>query len=260
MSSQPWLPIGGYSKLSLPKRWRQGIRAACVTVALLSLSACAGRYLGTPATADLPPLGLSARTKELSVTLNHVITPNGPGSWVKAARWDEYVVTVRSLSSQPLTIEKIQLVDQGGVYRDSDGDPQRLAKVSDALLEKYQDRLVEKSHIPIVIGAAAAGAASPVLLPVALVGAPAYLLTKHITQEKDRDNIEREFAQRQLALSTLAGYTTVTGSRFFPTVPKPKAFVVTYRVHQRISLLQIPLPTLLGLHAAPGAAPGKHAG
>src|SRR2546425_3060598 len=90
MPSQHWLPIVGYSKSSLTQRWRQGIRAACVGVALLSLSACAGRYLGTPSTGDLPHLGLSTRTKELSVTLNHVITPNGPGSWVKAARWDEY--------------------------------------------------------------------------------------------------------------------------------------------------------------------------
>jgi hypothetical protein len=196
------------------------------------------------------------------VTLNHVITPNGPGSWVKAARWDEYVFTLRSLSHQPLTIEKIQLVDQSGVYRDSDVNPQRLEKASDALLEKYQTygTATAISSVPIVIGAAAVGVASTVLWPVALVGAPAYLATKHITYEKDRENIEREFAQRRLALSTLAGHTTATGSRFFSTVPKPKALVVTYRVHQRISILQIPLTALTGLPVPPGAAPRKKAG
>ena len=253
MLSQYWLPILGYEKHSVIKRWGHGIRVAFIGIVLLSLSACSGRYLGTPSAANLPDLRLAARTKELSVSLNHVITQDGPGSWVKSARWDEYVLTVRSLSPQPLTIEKIEIVDQNGVYLNSDVDPQRLEKASEALLERYKTygTATAISSVPAVLGVAAAGAASAVLVPVALVGAPVYLATKHITREKDRENIEREFARRQLGLSTLAGHTTVTGSRFFPAVPKPKALAVTYRVHQRISTLHIPLTRLAELHVSP---------
>ncbi len=237
---------------------------------MLSLSACAsGRYVGPPS-AHLTDLGLAARTKEVSVSLNHVITPNGPGSWVKEARWNEYVLTVRNLSHAPLTLEKIQLVDQSGLYLDSHVNPRQFEKASEALLEKYKTAAIRYgapamtsgmvTGVAAIGGIAAASAASTILWPVAVVGAPMYLLTRHYTNVKEREEIEREFARRQVASSTLAGQTTVTGSRFFPLVPNPKALAITYRVQEKVSVLHIPLTKLASLHVSPASGGGKKAG
>ncbi len=124
-------------------RTRQWWMTFCKPVFVLflcSLAACAttGRYITTPS-APPPDLGIAASTEELRASLDYVLIPNGPGAWVKEARWDEYVLTIRNFFAAPFTVDKIRLIDPRGLYMESTVNPWQLEKMSETLLAQYQE-------------------------------------------------------------------------------------------------------------------------
>ena len=133
------------------------IRSVVVVMLVVFLTACAtsSRYIDAPA-APPPELGISYSDDNLGVSVNSLILPGGPGSWVKGARWDEYVLTIRNLSDKPLTVEKIQLIDPRGVYITSGVNPGQLEKLSEAMMEEYKDMgiMVAISAAPSVVAGA----------------------------------------------------------------------------------------------------------
>lgn len=231
-------------------------------VGFLSGCASSSRYIATP-TAPPPDLGISSKDDNLSVTLNYLILPNGLGAWVKGARWDEYVLTVRSICNKALTVEKIRLIDPRGLYIESGADPEQLETLSEALAEQYKDIgisvaiwAVPSALVGVAIATTSIGTAvgvataAAVLAPVVLVAAPIYYFGKQHAKQQDKEAIQRELTRRRLSTFTLSGNATITGSVFYPIIPNPKALVVDYRIGSEMKVLEISLDKLKGLHVA----------
>jgi len=228
--------------------------AVVIVLMVIFFSACASnsRYISKP-TVPPPDLSISSRDDNLGLNLNYVIVPDGPGSWVKGARWDEYVLTVRNISNKPVTVESIRLIDPRGLYIESNINPWQLEKASEALAEQYKDMGISTTIAVAAqaAGYAAAAAGAWAVVPVTGLAMPAYLFGKEHSQVKDREEIEREFTRRQLSTFTLSGNATIQGSALFPIIPNPKALVVDYRIGNKMRTLEVSLEKLQGLHIAP---------
>ena len=80
------------------------------------LSACANlRYMGNPAV--LPTeLGLHNANDDFEVVVRHRIVPDGSGSWIRGAKWDEFVIALRNFNNKDIVVERISLIDvRGGI-------------------------------------------------------------------------------------------------------------------------------------------------
>lgn len=247
-----------------PIRSRKMSGIASGLAILFLLSGCAsGRYIEKP-TSPPPQLGISSRDEAISVALTHVIIPNGPGAWVKDARWDEYVIKVQNLTGSPMTVERVRILDPRGVYIDSGVDPSQLEKVSETMARIYKDAGIQFAigMAPAAVGGAALAAGSIgtaagalALAPVAMIAAPIYFFGKQHADQKDKEAIEAGFHRRRLNNSTtLAGNATIIGSVFFPMVPNPRSLAVEYRMGNTLRTIELPTEEKLkGLHVAPPA-------
>lgn len=237
------------------------IRSLILVVFLASGCASNTRYIDhAEQTQSATTLQISSQDETLSATVSHLIIPNGPGSWLKDARWDEYVLFLENQSSTPVSITSIRLVDSRGVYLSQGNNHKALELTSQELMEEYKDIGISVGIgiAPAVVGGvalaggslgAAAGAAA--LAPVALIAAPAYYFTKKYKDQKDEESIDREFRKRQLSTLTFASKASVSGSVFFPIVPSPRSLVLEYRLGNTFRTLTVPLDQLSGLHVVP---------
>lgn len=213
----------------------------------------------TPLSEDV---GIHAESQHLSLTLTQVVLPNGPGSWVKDAKWDEYLFTIQNQGEAPLTILGFWLVDLRGIYLKSREEPGRLEDISEALAEEYKSVQVKTA-----IGLATAAASSSLITggavattgTLATVGPAALLILPVIpyiefkareAKELDKANIEKRFVARRLRSLRLADRAALQGSQFFPVVPNPRTLVVEYRTGGTIHELKLPLEKLRGVHEA----------
>jgi len=187
-----------------------------------------------------PNLGLKMKKSSFELVINHIITPNGPGSWVKDAPWVEYVVTARNLSKKiNISVLKFSIIDFRGVYVNSGVNPSQLQKKSEELMEHYKAIGISGAITvaPSVLGSVAlsagsltAAGAAVALAPVALLAGPASLGYYWLKRTKDRENILAEFNKRRFpegVILSLGGQ--VVGSVFFPLIHNPKALVVEIR-------------------------------
>lgn len=238
------------------------VKGFIVVVLALSLSACGSstRYIKAPSA--LPPdLGITASDDSyISLSVNHVILPDGPGAWVKKGVWDEYVLTIRNISDKPLAVEKIRIIDPRGKYLEGGDNPERLEKLSEAMMAEYKDIGISVAigvAPAVAMGAAATAGAfgtavgAAALAPVALVAAPVYYFSKSSARQRDKEDIEAEFNRRRLGNFTIAGNSTIEGSVFYPIVPNPRALVVDYRIGNEFKTLEVSLEKLKGIHIAP---------
>ena len=241
-----------------------GLRSIVAMLAAWSvlLSGCVStRYKMAPEKTPPPmPLNLAATQPPLEVMLNMVILYKGPGSWKRAAFWDEYVVTLRNQGNQPLTIASAALADFAGVRRAPDDNPWALEKESKTLERKYRDagiafvRYTAPGGILAVAGvsfaeaslmsAGAAGAAT-----VCFVALPVYYTGVIMINHHNKVAVEKEFHRRRLGLPlTLAPGETRIGSFFFPMVPNPRSLSLRWASGAAGDEILIPLESLHGLH------------
>jgi hypothetical protein len=208
---------------------------------------------------------MSSNNEQINMSLNNVLIPNGPGSWIKDAKWDEYVVTITNISSKPLSITKISLVDPRGVYLDAGTDVITLEKTSERLAKAYKEAGIDFAigavptalvGVGLAAGTVGAVAAATVLLPVAIVAAPVVYFSRQNAEAKDREDVLAEFNRRRLANgTTITGNATITGSLFFPMVPNPQALVMEYRIDNTISTIELKTQKIQGIHVASKEAP-----
>ena len=217
------------------------------------LAGCANtRFVENP----LPPgvdLDLGDGNEFVEVSLRHIIVSGGPASWVKQAGWDEYIFEVRNLSTDPVTIENIQLIDPTGRYLENSLQPEQLERLSETLLQDYRDAgiAVAIGAAPTVVagagvaaGSLGAAAGAAVLAPVAVVAAPLVYFSNRQARQEDKERIEAEFMQRRITRVTISGNGTVRGSAFFPIVPNPRALVFDYRQGSDTGVFELSLEGL----------------
>jgi hypothetical protein len=236
------------------------VSAGAFSLTLLFTGCVSGKYQAAPK--DTPPpqllkVGLAAAP--LGVTLDAVITYNGPGSWKRDAFWDEYVVTFHNPTSQPLTVAAEELTDFTGTLQPAGSDPWALEMKSKSLEQKYHENgvafaryttpglLIGGTGVVLMAGAGgiaagATAAATVVLLPIYYAGV---LTINHYNKVA----MEKEFTRRRLGLPlTLTPGETRTGSFFFPMVPNPRSLGLHWSTGPDSGVIVFPLDFLHGLH------------
>lgn len=197
-----------------------------------SVTGCATiRYI--PNASPPPDLGLRRASSDLEVHLYYVISPDGPGSWVKQAKWNEFVLGIRNLTQSDVRIERIDLVDLRGVYVESlHASMYQLESQSERLAKQSKDHAAGSLlNTAIIYGRSALsmGGGPPGLNALGSL-VPMISLIGQYLQAQDGESIEAEFRKRRLPTPTdLVGRASLTGSVFFPHGLQPQTLVITYR-------------------------------
>ena len=242
------------------------IRIPAASVAcMLAMSGCvATKYQAAPK--GVPPptlLSVASSAPPIDVGLRSVIVYGGPGSWKKQALWDEYVVTIRNKSENPLTVSDATLSDSSGTSRSPGVDPWALEKESQTLEQRYRRDGVAfaRNSTPraLLFGASAVGAAAggtaesaaAAASSVSVIALPVYYV---VVWKKNRSNkaaISTEFARRRLnfPLTVEAGEIR-TGSIFFPMVVNPRSLSLSWTSGPNSGGIDISLQSLAWMHAA----------
>lgn len=228
------------------------IMASCA-FSIWGCAATTARHIAAP-TSPPQDVSLQARSEDLEIRLHYVIAPDGPGSWLRGAKWNEFVVSIKNLSPNDVTIERINLIDSRGVYVES--------KYPSLLeLETASENIAKEYALGgqmTALGVASSVAA--VFAPIPLPGLTGLLMSGHMYSAqyagaKDREAIDAEFKKRQLSAPLeLSGGALLRGSVFFPLVPDPRAVVLTYSSPKGEAKLRLATEQLL---RQAGGAPEK---
>jgi hypothetical protein len=248
--------------------------AAALLATTLVLSGCVSTKYKMARENTPPPmlLNLAATQPPLEGVLNMVIIYQGPGSWKRAAFWDEYVVTISNQGDQPLTIASAALTGFAGVSHAPGADPWALEKASKTLEQKYRDAGVAfvRTAGPgvLMVGAGAGGVAvagvglggvsagAAAVATTTVIALPVYYLAVWAINSDNKAAIVTEFNRRGFALPlTLVPGETRIGSLFFPMVPNPRALSLHWSSGTSGGELTLPLESVRGLHVkAPAPA------
>lgn len=215
---------------------------------------------GSAAAAAAPP--------RAEVTLQSVISYQGPGSWKKEAYWDEYVVAITNRGEAPLTISQATLLNASGEALSCGDDPWKLERAGKTWWQSSageQTRTLLKLGAGTVAGASVAvagalsggflgpvtgagatamgvGTAAVVALPLVAVGTVAMNI-------HGKHQVETEFSRRRLALpASVAPGQTVPGSLFFRISPGPQRLVMRGQAGDEPLEITVDLAPLQNLH------------
>ena len=250
------------------------IAAAIIAVLLVCQYGCvATKY--KLANKDTPPVQ-SLNTAfppslPLLPTLVSLISYGGPGSWKRAALWDEYVVTIENRGERPLTIDSATLADSAGTAYAAGSDPWKLEKQSKALEQQYKDRgeaflrTAGPGVFIVGVGAATASATaggitfvSPAVAGAAVatvIVLPVYYATVIGINHHYKKAVMSEFKRRRVALPLMiAPGETRTGSLFYPMVRSPSSLTLDWSTEGGSATAKLSLEFLHTLHVPPAAA------
>lgn len=222
-----------------------------VTLFVFGLSACVTtdtRYISASDSPQPQKTGISAQDNNVMVSLDYIVYPNGPGSWVKDARWHEYIITIRNIAGKPVSVEAVRIIDPRGIYINQGEGVGPLEAATESLMSIYKDVGINMAATASGLSAvytAAPLSAIPFLGPLVSMGGAAVQNRKTQVAAKDAQNIQDEFIRRRLLTPTMAADATITGSVFFPIIPNPKMLVIDYRVGTEGKTVQLPLEKVL---------------
>jgi hypothetical protein len=246
-----------------PHSRRYAPATALLLGASLLLTGCVStKYKMAPKNTP-PPIILNLATVQppVAAVLHTVIVYQGPGSWKKAAYWDEYVVSITNQGPEPLIIESALLVDALNAEQLCGSNPWELEDLSRENLKKF-----EHYGRKIMIGAglatgwvasggvlvAAAWAGDTALFTVAgtvFVALPVWALGSGVRVLIARSSVTSEFTRRRIALPLkLNPGDTKPGSLFFPISPGPQRIVLRCRTNGVTPSVTLDLTPLAGLH------------
>jgi hypothetical protein len=227
---------------------------------------------GTPSAVTLGLAAVHAPNSPESSTaidaiVQTVIVYGGPGSWKRAAYWDEYVLSLANRSNLPLTVESAILTDFQGRPVASGDNPWSLEKESrsyEAQILHTVGDVLKVGSATVLTGTAAgsvlvygalhtasqAGAAmvvgGTVLFAAATVAIPVCSVIANVSS---RHSIETEFQRRQLRLPVwLMPGQFAQGSLFFRISPGPQLLRLHCRAGDEPRDVVIDLAPLADLH------------
>jgi hypothetical protein len=207
-------------------------------------------------------------TPPVTVTLHTVIIHDGPGSWKRAAGWDEYVISIANGHQASLMLESAGLEDFEGRMVWAGDDPWAVERESRRWVQEVGAReagavvvigatsvLTAGASVASAVGAMMGGGAGAgvgvALLPLA---APAYVMTSVARDLRGQEKIEGEFRKRLLLLpAEIRPGTHVQGSLFFRYSPGPRRLTLRCSHDGTLTVLEVPLAPLEDLHLRPGA-------
>jgi len=255
--------------LTSPAPCRFTAFAGSLLVACAALSGCASsRLLKAPTPTKAPDLGLAATAPDgLMIEVHQFILPNGGGSWIRNASWDEYVLTVKNDSQIPIEIQRFDVYSaKVAAPVQSSTSQEQLAVQTSRVHQDLKDLgLVGGTSLgsaglasgvaATTMGAggfvSAAAVAAIVVFPVALIGGTSYVVSRRNRTREDKVLIDRTLMERGLGVPVeIAPGTPLRKSVFFPITPAPTRLVVHYEVSGESRVLSLPLPASTGLNLA----------
>ena len=262
------------------------IRLCLACMLVLLLTACGGSKLvrkPAPLPERTAPLA-AASDARLAAELQFVIVRNGPAAWAKNADWDEYLLGVRNLGSEPLRIEAVAVTDAQGHVNGTQADRRTLVAASKQATRRYRDSALRleagRGGTALIVtgvgagvvaygaataaatsaalgaggaagGGAAAAAGDLILAAPVLIG---FGIVRAVNNGKVNDRIEDLATSLPL---TLAPGAESTLDLFFPLSPSPQQLVVHYHDGQGPHRLEVDTRQVLaGLHL-PARAPSR---
>ena len=222
-----------------------------------------------------------ATNAEISVNLDWIIVPNGPGAWAKDAYWDEYLVSVRNHTSQALVISDIAIYDSKGHRSSPRSNRKKLIKESKKTVRRYKDLdiavrpgmgagkllaasgAVTVTGVGIVYAAATAapmgGAGGAAALGVGMAIAGPIIAVASVVQASQNSEVNNEIKRRRTELPIkLEPNESVNLDVFFPIAPSPSHLDVHYQIGESANQLRIHTQReLAGLHLESGADDGS---
>jgi hypothetical protein len=223
-------------------------RVAALVLAATVLTACGGAKVlkePQPITANEPIA--AASSQHLAATLDWIIVRDGPGTWSRNADWDEYLVRVRALGAEPVTITRVTVTDSLGTRIAPAEDRKALVKGSRQTVRRYKDEglqvkagagagtliavsagvgataaaVVGSAGILSTGGAATAAAAGGlILVPAIAVGG--------VVRGINNSKVNAEIDARQTTLPVEVGREAVSLDLFFPLAPAPRQIEITW--------------------------------
>lgn len=248
---------------------RRGYQSVTLCI-LIALSACGGsKVLKEPDSVVVTQPLATASDQMLSASLDWVIVRDGPGTWARNADWDEYLLTVRNDSDQPVRIMRLIVFDSLGVPIESQSGRKQLVKSSKRTARRYKESGIKvkagsgRGTLGVAaataggaaIGAAtatggilggagfgAAAGATLVLAPVLAVGG--------VVRGVNQSQVNKQIQLRHSAIPVdLAEGEEQTLDIFFPIAPSPTRVELTYTDSSNERRLEIDTRTALdGLH------------
>ena len=241
------------------------LRPIVATLAALSvlLSGCVSTKYKMARKDTPPPVPLNLATVQppIEAVLNTVIVYQGPGSWKRAAFWDEYVVTLHN-QGEPAADHRLgsaggfrrrqacawrQSVGLGKGKQDPRAEVSRCrhslrAQRGTGRAPRRGRRRFCRRRLHVAGAPPACGDGLPVALPV-------YYLIVWYINSSNKTAIVAEFTRRRLALPLLlAPGETRTGSLFFPMVPNPRSLSLHWSSGAATGEASLSLESLHGLH------------
>ena len=249
--------------------WRAlGLAAAAV----VALSGCAGtRKLDKPLPVQDTGAVAYAADDRVAATIDAVIVRDGPGSWVKNAEWDEYLLRVRATSREPVEIVGVVVVDSLGTPLKPQGSRSALVDASERTAKRYKDSGIEV-HAGLRAGtllgasavaagaglatgyaAAAAYSAAAATAAVGMLAMAPVLAVAGAVRGVQNHNVDEEIKRRRTPLPlSLAAEEERRVDTFFPFAPAPERVEVKYRDASGEHVLAIDTrAALAGLHLLP---------
>ena len=252
---------------------RIGALAALASI-FVALAGCGGTKILKEPQQTTQALA-SAANPQIAATLDWVIVRDGPGTWVRNAAWDEYLLRVQNLSNEPLEIANIPVYDSVGNRVESIANRRQLLKGSKRTARRYKKSGVKvnagmgtgamvaagaavtvvgvgvaygAAYGAFLSGASTVGTAGTVASGLVLLG-PA-IMVGGIVKGVNNSRVNGEIERRQTALLiTVPATEQKPLDLFFPLAPSPGHVEVTYRDAEGEHLLVIDTQAALdGLH------------
>jgi hypothetical protein len=200
----------------------------------------------------------------LMVTVHTVLVRNGPGSWVRDADWDEYIVTLKNSAPFALRIETLRLESPYLPFQQQSSlSLTQLEDRTRASLRTAGDVASVAGGVAVTVGATALVADATMTGTLAAAPLAGMLIeypldraiVNHHLEHEDRSMIELTLLERgaHLALE-LPPDREELRSVFFPLTPGPTRLIVGYRIADEQRELAVPLPALARLHLKPVTA------
>jgi hypothetical protein len=209
-------------------------------------------------------------TDGLQIRLDQLIVRNAPGSWVRDASWDEYILAISNHSPLTVRIERFQLHSAAlPTPQSSATSPRQLNDQSVEALRAAQGAGIiissalagfggvyaaaGSSYVPVSTGVGVAAApvtivAAPVALMTAGVGA-LHVKNRHYRDKQDDALIELRMLEQSFRLPVeMPPGARMTQSIFFPITPAPSRLVVDYVIASGRGELSLELSELAQLH------------
>lgn len=207
------------------------------------------------------PQTLDLRTPEegaLRARVQHLVVPDGPGSWVREAAWDEYGLTLSNSSSSPVVVQAIEVssehftsahqLDRGELEAISSKHFERMKTLGIVLMIGSAALTTAASVAFVAAGWTLATPAIPLLL--AFEGVSAYRTM--VRRAEDRGVMDYQLARRGIHLpATIAPGSELTASAFVPVTPAPQRLAVRYLLEGEVRNAVVELAPLANLHLAP---------